>query len=734
MKSMRPGKSPFAGLLVLLLMAASLTMAEPLTRERALNANAADSADTGNWLLHGRTYDEQRFSPLSQIDAASVNRLGLAWYFDMDTTREGEASPIVVDGVMYVTSAWSVVYALDALSGSQLWKYDPEVPRSTLGNTCCGPVNRGVAVWEDKVFVGALDGRLIALDRATGKVLWSKVTVDQTKDYTITGAPRVVNGKVIIGNAGAEFGVRGYVSAYDVNTGDMLWRFYTVPGNPADGFENPQMELAAKSWTGEWWKYGGGGTVWDSMAYDPELNLLYIGVGNGSPWNRRIRSPGGGDNLFLSSIVALNPDTGEYRWHYQETPAESWDYTATQHIVVADIEWKGKPRKVLLHAPKNGFFFVIDRVTGEFLSAEPFTSVNWASHYDKNGRPVESWLAGYGKLGWLVRPSSMGAHNWQPMAYNPTLKRVFIPVLQLTQYYQDERWAKDFDFKKGKWNTGTDFSDPLPTDNPEFYQQLLKTSAQGSLLAWDPQTQKPVWEVKHALPGNGGVLATAGNLVFQGTADGYLRAFSADDGRELWKYPTQIGMLAPPISFAIGDQQYIAVLTGRGGPPGMILGLQFPNDPLPSASRVLVFSLNGTASLPALPAAMPQSELPPKPDVSWFALRKGRSLFFNHCGHCHGMTATGNNIVPDLRRMPAAWHTMFNQVVLDGALAGAGMKSFKDVLTDDDVKLIHDYVIEQAWSDLEQRQALQSGSRWDRFVLWVYTISGTITGLFLRWI
>lgn len=708
--------------------------AEPLTRERALNAGAADSADSANWLLHGRTYDEQRFSPLSRIDASSVGSLGLAWYYDLDTRRESEASPIVIDGVMYVTSAWSVVYALDALSGQLLWKYDPEVPRSTLGKTCCGPVNRGVAVWEDKVFVGALDGRLIALDRATGQVLWSVVTVDQSKDYTITGAPRIVNGKVIIGNGGGEFGVRGYVSAYDVNTGEQLWRFYTVPGNPADGFENPQMAMAAKTWTGEWWKYGGGGTVWDSMAYDPELNLLYIGVGNGSPWNRRIRSPDGGDNLFLSSIVALNPDTGEYRWHYQETPAETWDYTATQHIVVADIEWKGELRKVLLHAPKNGFFFVIDRVTGEFLSAEPYTSVNWASHYDENGRPVESWFADYGMVGWLIRPSSMGAHNWQPMAYHPALKRMFIPTLQLTQYYQDERWRHDFEFKKGKWNTGTDFADPLPTDHPQFYQQVLKTSARGTLLAWDPQAQKPVWEVMHALPGNGGVLTTAGNLVFQGTADGYLRAFSAEDGRELWKYPTQIGLLAPPISYAIGDQQYIAVMTGRGGPPGMILGMQFPDEPLPAASRLLVFSLHGTASLPAPPAPLPQGKLPARPDASWLDLRKGRSLFFNHCGHCHGMTATGNGIVPDLRRMPAAWHTMFRQVVLDGALENAGMKGFKGVLSEDDVQLIQDYIIEQAWTDLEHRQALESGDLWDRLELWFYEVLGVIVGTVLRWI
>jgi len=704
--------------------------AQDLTRERALAA----ASEPQNWMLHGRTYDEQRFSPLTQIDRNSITQLGLAWSLDFDTLREGEATPIVVDGVMYVTSAWSVVYAIDARSGALLWKYDPQVPRITVAKTCCGPVNRGVAVWEDKVFVGALDGRLIALKRDTGEVVWSKVTVDQTRDYTITGAPRVINGKVIIGNGGAEFGVRGYVSAYDAASGEQLWRFYTVPGNPADGFENPQMAMAAKTWTGEWWKYGGGGTVWDSMAYDPELNLLYIGTGNGSPWNRRIRSPDGGDNLFLSSIVALDPDTGTYRWHYQETPAESWDYTATQHIVLADLEWQGKPRKVLLHAPKNGFFFVIDRSTGEFLSAEPYVPVNWASHYDKStGRPVENWLAGYGKVGWLIKPSSMGAHNWQPMAYHPQLQRMFIPTLRLTQYYQDQRWLRAFEFKVGKWNTGTDFSDPLPTDHPQFYQRMLKESAIGTLLAWDPVTQKPVWEVRHALPGDGGVLATAGNLVFQGTADGYLRAFTAENGTEVWKYPTQLGIVAPPVSYAIDGEQYIAVLTGRGGPVGMILGLQSP-DGLPNATRVLVFKLGGNAQLPAMPALLPQAVLPPRPDVSWIALRRGRSLFYNNCGHCHGMTATGNGIVPDLRRMPAVWHEQFKQVVLGGAMESAGMKSFRDVLSDDDVTAIQNYVLDQAWTYQEYRQAQQSPTLWDRLILRSYDALGWITGQLLRWI
>ncbi|MBU1831073.1 MAG: PQQ-binding-like beta-propeller repeat protein, partial [Gammaproteobacteria bacterium] len=344
----------------------------------------------------------------------NVADLSLAWSFDTDFNRGLEATPIVIDGVLYLTGNWSVVYALDARSGALLWKYDPKVPREWGKMACCDVVNRGVAAYEGKIIFGTLDARLIALDAASGEKIWEVATADITAyPYTITGAPRVAKGKVFIGNGGAEYGVRGYVSAYDVNTGDQLWRFYTVPANPADGFENEAMKAAAETWTGKWWESGGGGTVWDSIVYDDELDQLYIGVGNGSPWNAKIRSPEGGDNLYLSSIVALNPDSGEYIWHYQETPAESWDYTATQHIMLADMDVKGEQRKVIWHAPKNGFFFILDRTSGKLLSAEPYSDVNWASHYDmETGRPVETENARYLNDPQLVRPSSMGAHNW----------------------------------------------------------------------------------------------------------------------------------------------------------------------------------------------------------------------------------------------------------------------------------------------------------------------------------
>src|SRR6202521_5049117 len=352
--------------------------------------------EPGNWMSHGRTYSEQRFSPLKQIDHRNIGQLGLAWSVDLDTRRGQEATPVVVDGVMFFTTAWSKVYAVKAATGEQLWSYDPKVPPEWAVNACCDVVNRGVAVWRGKVFVGTLDGRLVALDAARGKLIWETLTIDRNFRYTITGAPRVVKGKVIIGNGGAEMGVRGYVSAYDAETGKIVWRFYTVPGDPSKPFESPFLEKAAKTWSGEWWKNGGGGTVWDSMGYDPQLNLLYIGTGNGDPWPRKIRNPRKEDNLFTSSIVALKPDTGEYVWHYQENPGDEWDYDSDEQIVLADLNLNGELSHVLLHAPKNGYFYVLDRATGKLLSAKPFTRVTWATGIDvQTGRPIESPGAQY---------------------------------------------------------------------------------------------------------------------------------------------------------------------------------------------------------------------------------------------------------------------------------------------------------------------------------------------------
>ena len=524
-----------------------------VTAERLLSADA----EPGQWLSTGRTYDEQRFSPLAEIDATNVGELGLAWFGDLRMSRAQEATPLFVDGVLYVTTAWSNVQAYDARSGAQLWSFDAQVPREWGSRACCDVVNRGAAAWNGKIFVGTLDGRLLALDAATGTLAWSTDTlVRRDVAYTITGAPRVVKGKVIIGNGGAEFGVRGYVSAYDAETGELAWRFFTVPGDPALGFESETLAQAAQTWNGEWWRIGGGGTVWDSMAYDAELDLLYIGTGNGSPWNQTLRSPGGGDNLFLSSIVALKPDDGSYVWHYQTTPGESWDYTATQHLVLANLAIDGAQRRVVMQAPKNGFFYVLDAATGRLLSADKFAAVNWASGVDlATGRPIENPAARYGVTGQPValQPSSGGAHNWHPMAFSPQTGFVYLSASDNTLVYAPDR---NFNPNPRVSNLGIDLSAGA-TLGPSAVADLPRGSY---TLAWDPVAKREAWRI--AGP-SAGMLATAGGLVFRGSSD-RLMAFAAADGRELWSSQNvHTGIVAAPISFELDGVQHVAVVAGR---------------------------------------------------------------------------------------------------------------------------------------------------------------------------
>jgi quinohemoprotein ethanol dehydrogenase len=475
-----------------------------VTTERLLTDN-----EPGSWLTTGRGYFEQRFSPLDQINDTNVNELGLAWYADMDTERGQESTPIVVDGYMYLTTAWSMVKAFDIRTGEKVWEYDPAVAKSKAADACCDVVNRGVAAWNGKIYVGALDGRLIALDGKTGKEVWSVQTTDTTLPYTITGVPRIVKGKVIIGNGGAEYRVRGYVSAYDAETGEQLWRWWSVPGDPSKPYEQPELAEAAKTWKGDlYWQIGGGGTVWDGMAYDPELDTLYIGTGNGNPWNQAIRSPGGGDNLFLSSIVALDPNTGAHKWHYQTTPGETWDYTATQPIIIADLNYPEGKRRVVMQAPKNGFFYVLDAKTGKLLSAEKFAPLTWATHVDMTtGRPVEVPEARYDKTGKpaIVSPGALGMHNWHPMAYHPGTGYVYIPVQVSNAAYAG---SKQFKINLHGTNTGTDFFGGAalinrpgapPHGNVESY-----------ILAWDPIQAKEVWRIENQVYGSSGILATAG--------------------------------------------------------------------------------------------------------------------------------------------------------------------------------------------------------------------------------
>ena len=659
---------------------------------------AADR-EPGNWMSYGRTYSEQRFSPLAKINADNVKDLGLAWYADLDTNRGQEATPIVVDGRMYVSTAWSMVKAYDAATGKPLWAYDPKVPREVAVNACCDVVNRGVAVWKGKVYVGTLDGRLVALDAATGKEAWSVVTVDQSKPYTITGAPRVVKGKVLIGNSGAEFNVRGYVTAYDAETGRQAWRFYTVPGDPSRAFENPAMETAAKTWTGEWWKQGGGGTVWDAIVYDPELDLVYIGVDNGDPWNGAYRSPGGGDNLFLTSIVALRPETGEYVWHFQENPGDIWDFSATQQMILADLTIDGKPRKVLMQAPKNGFFYVIDRETGKFISGKPYAPVNWATGLDPvTGRPIEVPEARYDKTGklWMQTPGAAGAHSWQPMAFNPKTGLVYIPEQELMFPYLS---AKDWKPSARGFNNALDGVPTVMPADPNIRRAALD-GEKGNLIAWDPVAQKEVWRVAHFGPWNGGVLATAGNLVFQGEAQGSFSAYRADNGEPLWSTDGQSAVMAGPMTYEVNGEQYVAVMAGWGGvftlPPG-ILALKSGKEY--NRSRLLVYKLGGKAALPAI-VPVEQKVLNPPPETAKPAtIEQGKALYTRYCSSCHGDAAVSGHLVPDLRYSGYLGSDAWFTVVLDGALKANGMASFAPALDGDQAAAIRDYVIHRAHED-----------------------------------
>jgi PQQ-dependent dehydrogenase (methanol/ethanol family) len=652
----------------------------------------------GDWLSHGRTYAEQRMSPLDRIDEHNVGGLGLAWSLELGTNRGVEATPIVVDGVLFATGPWSVVYAVDARSGRLLWQHDPQVPRRYGRIACCDVVNRGVALYRGRVFSGALDGRLLALDAATGAKLWEVQTVDPAKPYTITGAPRIVEGRVILGNGGAELGVRGYVSAYDPDTGALLWRTYTVPGDPSQPFESRSLKRAAKTWRGEWWKAGGGGTVWDSMAYDPELGLLYVGTGNGSPWARRHRSPGGGDNLYLSSILALLPATGELVWHYQTTPGDNWDYTATQHLVLAELEIEGSTRKVVMQAPKNGFFYVLDRETGEFLSAKPYVKVSWASGVDpKTGRPIESREADYGGEPAFIWPSPLGGHNWQPMSFNPRTGLVYVPVNDLPGAHAiDPRWRH----REMAWNTGTALDANL--DIPDGWSSMVE----GRLVAWDPVAQREVWRAPHVTAWNGGTLTTAGNLVFQGTADGRFVAYRANDGAPLWESPAGTGVMAAPVTYLVDGEQYVTVMAGWGGAFPLAYGEAGAKAGVTSIGRMLTFKLGGTAVLPPPVPYVSTPATPPFPVTASAAeLREGGVAYHEWCSVCHGLKAVGGGVVPDLRRASPETHAQWNEVVLGGNRAQKGMMSFADVLDERQARLIQQYVVQRVWETQPEQEA-----------------------------
>ena len=677
------------------------------TLQNVNSAHIANAAATPEvWLSYGGTYDEQRFSRLEQIGQGNVKNLGVAWTYDLETSRGVEATPIVVDGVMYVTGSWSIVYALDAKTGKELWVYNPEVSGEDAAKGCCDVVNRGVAVVEGKVIVGVFDGRLEALDAKTGKVVWSTLTVDKSMPYTITGAPRVVKGNVLIGNGGAEFGVRGYVSAYDVNTGKLSWRFYTAP-NPdkkPDGAASDEIfaSVANDTWgdSGKWKTEGGGGTVWDSIIYDTVNDSVIFGVGNASPWNADIRDPeGNGDNFFLSSIVAVDADTGKYKWHFQTTPRDQYDFTATQSLILADLPIgdDGAKRRVVMQAPKNGFYYVIDAKTGEYISGKSYVDLmTWATGLDDKGRPIENpdarnWTK---KGGFISIPGPMGAHNWHPMAYSPKTGLAYIPAQQVPQALVPLTENPN----KQRWNIGGDMAAGVPPTYPKGTLDFIRKDFKGNLLAWDPVKQEARWSVEHSGPGNGGILTTASNLVFQGTIDGELVAYNAETGDKLWGRQANSGVVAPPSTYAIDGEQYIAIATGWGGGWALNYGVAWPKAVTPDVGHVIVFKLGATGEVPEIPESAitmsPKGEAFGTPEMLKTGLRKYAEV----CMVCHGPLVVSSGVIPDLRwSYQTADKESWSDIVMDGALTDNGMISFKDYLSADDAEAIRAYVLDQSW-------------------------------------
>jgi quinohemoprotein ethanol dehydrogenase len=642
----------------------------------------ADETSGDNWLMYGRTYSEQRFSPLQQINDHNVSRLGLAWSTEIASPDGLSATPIVVDGVIYLSGGLGLVVAIDAETGKQRWSFRPDqLDLTHMFGSWTARFNRGAAVWKGKVFVATGDCRLFALRADTGAKIWEVPNCDPIVAGS-TGAPRIAKDMVLIGDSGADNGARGYVSAYDTETGKLKWRFFTVPGEPANGFEQPILASAAKTWIGkEWWK-NGGGSVWDSIVYDPELNQVYIGTDSSLPWGEKK-----GDSLFTNSIVALDADTGTYKWHYQETPADAWDYNATMQIVLADLKVGGESRKVLMQAPKNGFFYVIDRKSGKLLSADKYVRVTWASRVDlTTGRPIEASDARYyqnanGRA--TVFPYVDGGHNWQAMSYSPLTGLVYIPGLDTsTTFYTTG--------KKGIAGTGVEF---------DFQKPGEKLKPVGRLIAWDPVAKAVRWSIDMTYAYNGGTLATAGNIVFQGTAEGIFIARDATNGQLLWSAPTVSATQAPPVTFRYHDKQYVVLPVGASGVVRAYIpeygNPQFARGP----SRLLAFVLGGNATVPPGLLAQPELPKPPTQFASAEVIAHGKKLYEEaSCFVCHGIrqeVAEGGSF-KDLRYIPPAIHAQWNDIVLGGELAALGMPSFKDTLSASDAQAIRAFIISRA--------------------------------------
>lgn len=666
---------------------------------------SADS-DSADWMTYGRTYSEQRFSTLEQITDQNVSKLKPAWEFDLDAFRGQEETPLVVDDVMYFSTPWGKVFALNARTGKLLWSYDPKGPKDWAANGCCGPINRGVAVWDGKVYVGTLNGHLVALGARNGKPVWDVLTIppysmyapsgERRAQYLMDGAPRVVKGEVIIGNGGGDSGMRGYLSAYDGRTGRLIWRFYTVPGDPSNPGESRAMKMAAKTWNSE---VGRGGAVWDSIAYDPELDLLYFGVGN--PGSRTSK---GGDRLFGDSVVAVRPETGEYAWHYQEVPDDAWDYDATAQIILADLQMGDRMRKVLLQAQKDGFFYVLDRATGELISAEKFATANWATGVDlKTGRPVLNPEARRNPPdgSFLLMPGALGAHSWQAMSYDPVTGLVYIPVMEMPSVFAAERYAEAH---LNSEDSGKNGGAVLPNDDDVI--AFARTLFKSELVAWDPIKQREAWRVKVSGLWTGGTLATAGNLVFQGDSMGDLAAYQADAGVKVWSASVQTAIIAPPITYEANGEQYVAVAVGWGGALGLTsgpigLGAHIRNN----RPRIIAFKLSGKYRLPEVPSPIVPDLNPPPDTASASVIERGDAQYRSHCASCHGNWGISAGVVPDLRYSSIiADRAMTQQVVRGGILRSGGMPMFGPSLSDEDLDAVRAYIIHRANDELARER------------------------------